>query len=90
MLPDNERINPERRSLVVRHSVCGVQVHDALLAAAMHVHGISHILTLNPPGFERYTANLALIPPHRVATTKLLFEGCYGCLEIGGGRLVLV
>src|SRR3990172_2974008 len=62
VLPDNERIYPEWRRLVVRHSVSGVQVHDARLAAAMHVHGISHILTLNQPDFERYASITVMHP----------------------------
>lgn len=51
LLPDNEQIYPEWRRLVVRNGVSGVQVHDARLAAAMHVHGVQNILTLNPAGF---------------------------------------
>ena len=65
VLADNERIYPEWRRLVVRHSVSGVQVHDARLAAAMHVHGISHILTLNQPDFERYTS-ITVVHPQNV------------------------
>ncbi len=62
VLPDNERIYPEWRRLVVSHSVSGVQVHDARLAAAMHVHGVSHILTLNLPDFARCTSITAVRP----------------------------
>lgn len=54
LLPDNERIHPAWRELVVSHSVSGVQVHDARLVAAMRVHGISHLLTLNRADFLRY------------------------------------
>ncbi len=39
----------------VAHSVRGVQVHDARLAAAMRVHGIPYILTFNGSDFERYS-----------------------------------
>jgi predicted nucleic acid-binding protein len=52
--------------LVVRHRVSGVQVHDARLAAAMQVHGISHILTLNQPDFVRYT-DISVIHPQNVS-----------------------
>src|SRR5947199_307583 len=41
ILPDNEQIYRAWRDLVVHHEVRGVQVHDARLAAAMYVHGIS-------------------------------------------------
>lgn len=54
LLPDNTRIHPAWRELVVSHSVSGVQVHDARLVAAMRVHGISHLLTLNRIDFLRY------------------------------------
>jgi len=40
---------------VVSFGVSGVQVHDARLVAAMTVHGVTHILTLNPTDFARYT-----------------------------------
>jgi predicted nucleic acid-binding protein len=53
-LPDNEAIYGEWRRIVVQHSVSGVQVHDARLVAAMRVHGVSHILTLNVTDFSRY------------------------------------
>ena len=62
VLPDNEHIYPEWRRLVVRHGVRGFQVHDARLAAAMHVHGISHILTMNQPDLVRYTDIKVVLP----------------------------
>ncbi|HEV3039702.1 MAG TPA: type II toxin-antitoxin system VapC family toxin [Candidatus Angelobacter sp.] len=65
VLPDNERIYRIWRALVVRHRVSGVQVHDARLAAAMEVHGISHILTLNLPDFVRYS-NVSVVHPQNV------------------------
>ena len=65
VLPDNEHIYPEWRRLVVRHGVRGVQVHDARLAAAMHVHRITHILTLDQPDFVRYT-DIKIVPPESV------------------------
>ncbi len=54
LLPDNEQLHPEWRRLVLTHSVVGVQVHDARLVAAMRVHGIRHLLTLNDQDFLRY------------------------------------
>jgi hypothetical protein len=38
--------------------VLGVQVHDARLAAAMYVHHVSHILTLNVADFNRFTVSV--------------------------------
>lgn len=53
-LPDNETVYREWRRLVVQHSIAGVQVHDARLAAAMYAHGLTEILTLNPADFKRF------------------------------------
>ena len=50
-LPDAERVHAEWRRLVVVHSVAGVKVHDARLVAAMYVHGITHLLTLDEQDF---------------------------------------
>jgi predicted nucleic acid-binding protein len=44
----------EWRRIIVKHNVAGVQVHDARLAAAMIVHDIHHVLTLNVTDFSRY------------------------------------
>jgi predicted nucleic acid-binding protein len=54
LLRVGEAIYHEWRRLVVAHSVLGVQVHDARLAAAMKVHRVTHLLTLNAPDFKRY------------------------------------
>ena len=62
LLPDNEAVYREWRRIVVRHSVSGVQVHDARLAATMYVHGVSHILTLNVADFNRFDGLMALHP----------------------------
>jgi predicted nucleic acid-binding protein len=65
LLPDNEQIYWVWRDLVVNNSVSGVQVHDARLAAAMQVHAIPRILTLNQPDFARYT-NIQVVHPRDV------------------------
>jgi predicted nucleic acid-binding protein len=62
LLPDNEAVYLEWRRIVVKHSVSGVQVHDARLAAATYVHGVSHILTLNVADFGRFDGLTALHP----------------------------
>lgn len=62
LLPDGEAVYQEWRRIVVRHSVSGVQVHDARLAAAMYVHGIGHILTLNVTDFSRFEGLTAMHP----------------------------
>lgn len=55
LLSDSEAVYREWRRIVVQHGVSGVQVHDARLVAAMNVHGVSHILTLNVADFDRYS-----------------------------------
>lgn len=62
LLPDSEAVYREWRRIVLHHGVLGVQVHDARLAAAMYVHGVSHILTLNVTDFNRFAGLTALHP----------------------------
>ena len=62
LLPDCEAVYREWRRIVVQHGVLGVQVHDARLAAAMYVHGVSHILTLNVADFNRFSGLTAVHP----------------------------
>lgn len=62
LLPDNEAVYREWRQIVVRGKVSGVQVHDARLAAAMYVHGVSYILTLNVADFGRFNGITAVHP----------------------------
>jgi predicted nucleic acid-binding protein len=68
LLPDNAAVYKQWRNIVVKHNVSGVRVHDARLAAAMYVHGVSHILTLNIADFSRFE-NLNVIHPERLEST---------------------
>lgn len=61
-LPDNEAVYRQWRRIVVQHSVSGVQVHDARVAAVMYVHGVRHILTLNVTDFARFSGLTAVHP----------------------------
>lgn len=61
-LPDSEAVYRHWRRIVVEQAVLGVQVHDARLAAAMYVHGVSHILTLNVTDFGRFRGITAVDP----------------------------
>ncbi len=54
LLPDIPAIYAEWKTLVVRHGVVGVKVHDARLVAAMNVHGVRRLLTFNADDFTRY------------------------------------
>jgi predicted nucleic acid-binding protein len=61
-LPDSAAVYREWRRIVLQHSVLGVQVHDARLAAAMYVHRVTHILTLNVTDFSRFSSIMAVHP----------------------------
>lgn len=61
-LPDTPQVYAEWRRLVVAHSVTGIQVHDAKLAAGMLAHGITHLLTSNKRDFGRYSGITAITP----------------------------
>ena len=60
--PDSAQIYPEWRRIVRECGVSGVHVHDARLAAAMVVHGISHVLTFNVGDFARFPGVTAVHP----------------------------
>jgi len=66
LLPDNEQVHREWHRLVVAYGVLGVQVHDARLVAAMHVHGVTHLLTLNKQDFARYR-DITVVHPQEVS-----------------------
>src|SRR4029077_4533771 len=55
LLPDVEAIHHEWRRLVLVYAVSGTKVHDARIVAAMIVHGVRQISTLDGRDFERYT-----------------------------------
>lgn len=55
LLPENERVFDEWKSLVAKYKVSGKPAHDARIVAAMTVHKIENILTLNPGDFKRYS-----------------------------------
>jgi predicted nucleic acid-binding protein len=50
------------RGLVVTHAVKGVKVHDARLVAWMTSQAITHIVTLNPSDFSRYSGIVSISP----------------------------
>ncbi len=62
LIPDTPAVHIEWRNMLVAHNVCGSQVHDARLAAAMRVNGIQRILMLNPRDFARFSGIQALHP----------------------------
>lgn len=50
-------------ALLQTHPTAGKQVHDANIAATMHVYGIHTLLTLNVADFKRFSDTLTLISP---------------------------
>jgi predicted nucleic acid-binding protein len=62
ILPDSPNTYPRWKQLAEEHQVQGVQVHDARLVALMDVHGVRHLLTLNPTDFVRYRHVVAQTP----------------------------
>jgi predicted nucleic acid-binding protein len=59
---DSEATHWEWRRIVVAQGVSGVQVHDARLVAAMHIHRIDNLLTLNVQDFRRYSGIVVISP----------------------------
>ncbi|HVK18592.1 MAG TPA: PIN domain-containing protein [Fimbriiglobus sp.] len=62
ILDDTPAILPEWERLVVAHAVLGKNAHDARLVAAMHVYGVTHLLTFNDGDFRRFTGITVLTP----------------------------
>lgn len=61
-LPDTDEVYKNWRELVVKHSVSGIQVHDAKIAAAVKAHNIEKLLTFNAKDFKRYSDIKAVEP----------------------------
>lgn len=62
LLPEDENIFDEWKTLVTKRKVSGKLAHDARIAAAMIVHKVENILTLNPNDFKRFTEIKAIKP----------------------------
>lgn len=61
-LPEPSDIGKQWTGLMMRHSVMGKQAHDARIAALMLSHGITHLVTLNPTDFARYSGITVVTP----------------------------
>jgi len=68
LLYDGLAVHEEWRRLLVDYRVSGVQVHDARLVAAMHIHGVGRILTFNTSDFARFGNIEAVHPKDMVAS----------------------
>ncbi len=65
ILPESLGVYTVWRRLQLSHTVRGVQVHDAHLAAVLEVHRVTHLLTFDGPDFKRFT-NLISVHPQEV------------------------
>ena len=70
VLPENQQIFDEWKTLVATHKVSGKPAHDTRIVAAMLVHKITYILTLNPSDFKRYTEISAVTPQEVLGQTN--------------------
>lgn len=62
ILHDTPIVYTQWRKLILQYEVKGIQVYDARIAAAMHVHGLSRLLTYNPRDFKRYQGITPVLP----------------------------
>jgi len=69
LLAETPDVYPGWKALVGALAVIGKQVHDARLVAVCHVHGVTHLLTLNGAHFvrlARFGPGLVVIDPASV------------------------
>jgi predicted nucleic acid-binding protein len=59
---DTSQILMEWQRLVTQYAVSGRNAHDARYVAAMNVHGIMQLLTVNKDDFKRYSSITVLSP----------------------------
>ena len=62
ILRDERAIFQRWERLVVKHDVKGKTAHDARIVAAMHRHGLTHILTFNATDFARFPGIVVVTP----------------------------
>lgn len=65
LLDDDSKIFLEWERLVIQHSVVGKNAHDARIAAAMNVHQVTTLLTVNKADFKRFQ-NITAMEPKEV------------------------
>lgn len=61
-LPEPSDMADRWEFLADKYSVLGKPCHDARLVALMLAHGVTHLLTLNPADFARYSEITAVTP----------------------------
>lgn len=65
LLPDTPPIYAAWEKLVSQHLVLGRNAHDARIAAAMLVQGVSHLLTFNGGDFKRFP-HVTVVTPSEI------------------------
>ena len=69
---DSEATYTEWKNLVEQNSVKGKVGHDARIVAAMNVHGITHLLTLNPKDFKRFHGITVVTPDELLNSPRIM------------------
>jgi len=69
-LPEPVDIGIRWLDLVTANRVIGKQVHDARIVAFMLAYGITHLITLNPSDFARYSGITVATPSEILATNS--------------------
>jgi predicted nucleic acid-binding protein len=64
---DSVATHQEWRRILVA-GISGIQVHDARMVAAMRVHGIANLLTMNAKDFRRFSGITVLSPDDVLAS----------------------
>jgi hypothetical protein len=64
----SEAIHQAWRRVVIAAKVSGIQVHDARLVAAMHLHGIQNLLTINVKDSRRFSGIAVHSPEELLAS----------------------
>lgn len=62
LLRDERGVLPEWEHLAAIYEVKGKTAHDARLVAAMHWHGLTHLLTFNASHFNRFPGITVMTP----------------------------
>jgi predicted nucleic acid-binding protein len=66
VLRDERGLLEPWQKISLDHKVSGKQAHDAHLVAAMHRHGLTHLLTFNIADFKRFSG-ITILDPEVVA-----------------------
>ena len=62
LLAETAAVYPPWGALIDAYGILGRQVYDARLVAIMQAHGVSHILTMNPTHFRRFSGITVVEP----------------------------